>query len=360
MVKSILWGGAGIKGRGNSTWLQPKKPYNVKLDKKKEILGMMKSKHWLLLSNPYYDPTQLHNDVAFQIARMTDYPWVQSGKFVELILNGKHEGLYYLCEKVRIEKGKIDIAEIKPEYISGDSLTGGYLLEAGLKAKEEISFTTDYYNKTGKGFEYSLVWNLETPEDNVPQEQIAYIKNQFNYLESLIANDETLFSGEYMSFFDIETAINWFLVENICFNQEASRSKNLIVYKDRDSSISGGKLTIGPPWDLDAWTFNKEGYHQLYVRYYTWFYDRLLQDPVFVSRLKEKWDSYFPAWKEQIPDYIDELYDKINHGACRNKVLWADWVTWYYGDKSYKEYVEDMKEAFLSQLEWMNDEIHNM
>lgn len=353
-------GTAGIKGRGNSTWEQPKKPYNLKLDKKKEILGMKKSKHWLLLSNPYYDPTQLHNDVAFQIARMTDYPWVQSGKYVELILNGKHEGLYYFCEKVRIEKGKIEIAEINPDCLSGDSLTGGYLLEAGLKAKEDYYFTTDYYNKTGKGFEYSLVWNLDTPEGDVPQEQVDYIKNQFNHLESLIANEESLLSGAYLPLFDIETAINWFLVENLCYNQEASRSKNMLVYKDRDSSKSGGKLTMGPPWDLDAWTFNKVEYHYLYVRDYTWFFHRLLQDPFFISRLKEKWDTYYPAWKEQIPLYIDKQYEYINNSALRNRVLWTDWVTWYYGEKSYQEYVEDMKEAFLSQLEWMNTEIHNM
>ena len=35
-------GTAGIKGRGNSTWVEPKKPYNIKLDKKAEILGMKK------------------------------------------------------------------------------------------------------------------------------------------------------------------------------------------------------------------------------------------------------------------------------------------------------------------------------
>ena len=40
-------GTAGIKGRGNSTWVEPKKPYNIKLDKKAEILGMKKSKHWI-------------------------------------------------------------------------------------------------------------------------------------------------------------------------------------------------------------------------------------------------------------------------------------------------------------------------
>ena len=44
-------GATEIRGRGNSTWSQPKKPYRLKLDKKTDLLGMGKSKHWVLLAN---------------------------------------------------------------------------------------------------------------------------------------------------------------------------------------------------------------------------------------------------------------------------------------------------------------------
>ena len=40
-----------IRGRGNSTWGQPKKPYKLKLDKKTDVFGMGKNKHWVLLAN---------------------------------------------------------------------------------------------------------------------------------------------------------------------------------------------------------------------------------------------------------------------------------------------------------------------
>ena len=104
-------GTAGIRGRGQSTWNQPKKPYNIKFDKKQGILGMNESKHWLLLANAYYDRTQIHNSTAFEIARLTDFPWVQSGEYVELFLNGDYQGLYYLCEKIGAEKGKIELSK---------------------------------------------------------------------------------------------------------------------------------------------------------------------------------------------------------------------------------------------------------
>ena len=182
----------GIRGRGNSTWLEPKKPYNLKLDKKQEILGMSKSKHWILLAHSNYDRTQIHNATAFEMARLTDFPWVQSGRFVELILNGTHKGIYYLCEKIRAEKGKIEIDEMSPE-----DETGGFLLESVMSFEPTGDFfTTDYFNLTGKlhtePFVYTLGWEIKSPdEEDVTPLQRSYIVNSMNEMEKLIADDET-------------------------------------------------------------------------------------------------------------------------------------------------------------------------
>jgi argininosuccinate synthase len=40
-----------FKGRGNSTWMMPKKPYAIKLSSKAEVMGMPKHKRWALLAN---------------------------------------------------------------------------------------------------------------------------------------------------------------------------------------------------------------------------------------------------------------------------------------------------------------------
>lgn len=42
---TLYTGALEIKGRGNSTWGMPKKPYKLKLDKKTDIFGYGKSKH---------------------------------------------------------------------------------------------------------------------------------------------------------------------------------------------------------------------------------------------------------------------------------------------------------------------------
>ena len=56
---------AQIRGRGNSSWLwYAKKSYRLKLEEKKEVLGLAKAKSWVLLAN-YRDVTDLMNTFAF-------------------------------------------------------------------------------------------------------------------------------------------------------------------------------------------------------------------------------------------------------------------------------------------------------
>ncbi|UTC48243.1 CotH kinase family protein [Treponema vincentii] len=355
-------GKASIKVRGNSTALQPKKPYNVKLSKSQSILGMKSSKKWVLLSNPYYDRSQLHNALAFEIARLTDYKWVQSGRFVEVLLNGVHQGLYYLCEKIDVEKGKIEIKELKSDDLDEKKITGGYFLETdifveGSSSEEANSFVTDYFNKTGTNtIPCVLGWYLKSPSKNIPQAQLNYIKNKMNELESLIYDDEKLLTGEYRKYLDVETVINWWLIEELCLNEEASRTKNLYMYKNRNDE----KFYIGPPWDFDAWTFGLTGTRKFYAKSDAFYYSQLFKDPYFVNRVKEKWRIYKTKWRDRIPTFIDAQYKLIHNAAERNETLWTDWhKVNQYPEKTYHQLVLDIKQAFIDQLEWMGSEIEN-
>ena len=60
----IVEAGVNIKGRGNSTWALPQKPYRLKFNEKVSLLDEPADKSWVLLAN-YYDKTQLRNQLAF-------------------------------------------------------------------------------------------------------------------------------------------------------------------------------------------------------------------------------------------------------------------------------------------------------
>ena len=65
--KSLYNGKMTINVRGNSTKSYPKKPWKLKLDKKTEMFGIPKSKHWVLLAN-YNDQSMLRNKLAADFA----------------------------------------------------------------------------------------------------------------------------------------------------------------------------------------------------------------------------------------------------------------------------------------------------
>ena len=104
----VLNASSSFKGRGNSTWTYPKKPYAIKLDKKAEVLGMPKHKRWVLLAN-WKDRTLMRNAVAFEMARVC-MDWTPRGRFVELYLNGIHQGNYYLCVNISSETLKTTLS----------------------------------------------------------------------------------------------------------------------------------------------------------------------------------------------------------------------------------------------------------
>lgn len=348
-------GTAGIRGRGSSTWNEPKKPYNIKLDEKAEILGMKKSKHWILLANAKYDHTQLHNSTAFEIARMTDYPWVQSGKYVELILNGEHKGLYYLCEKVRIESGRIDI-----KMSAQDDVTDcAYLMESLVAVgknhairRTKHQFGTDILCSTGHDPVWcTFGWEIKEPEDDIVSEQTDYIQKSLQYVEALIR--DSLSSGKYRDYFDIETAINWWMVQELCLNEESSRTKNVYLYKKGRK----GRFCVGPPWDLDAWSFGTAGINMYWAKNYALYYKHLFKDPLFVNRVKDKWQEYKPKWAEKIPQFIDGQYRLIRRSAERNEKMWPDWIV---PSSSYEQSVIEMRDAFLRQLNWMDGKIRSL
>ena len=83
---------------------------------------MPKHKRWVLLAN-WMDRTLLRNDVAFEMARRV-MDWAPRGQFVELYLNGVHQGNYYLCEQIKVDKNRVNIDELdkKMDSIADNSI----------------------------------------------------------------------------------------------------------------------------------------------------------------------------------------------------------------------------------------------
>ena len=162
-----------------------------------------------------------------------------------------------------------------------------YLLKSLVKTGEnnpvELNmnqFDTGIINATGHDPVWcTFGWEISEPEDNIVIEQSDYIRESLTNVEKLIRDD--IDSGKYRDFFDIETAIDWWFTEELCVNEEASRTKNVYLYKKGKD----GKICLGPGWDFDAWSFGTVGLRTFWAKDYALYYRYLFKDPVFVNSL---------------------------------------------------------------------------
>jgi hypothetical protein len=97
-----------IRGRGNSTWGNPKKPYQMKLDSKEKFLDMPKQKKWIFLAE-YSDKSLLRNTIAFELGYLSTLDWTPKSEFAEVYINGEYNGTYNVSEKVEEKSARVDI-----------------------------------------------------------------------------------------------------------------------------------------------------------------------------------------------------------------------------------------------------------
>lgn len=331
-----------MKGRGNSTWAYPKKPYAIKLDSKAKVLGMAKEKRFDLLAN-WMDRTLMRNDVTFHLANMTSsMGWNPHGKFVEVILNGKHIGNYYLCEHIKVSENRVNIKELDTNATEGNAITGGYIMELDVNYDEVNKFKSSYYN---------LPYMFKDP-DEVNDSQIAYMQQYVSDMEAALYDDTKFANREYLSYMDIDSYIDWWFIHELSGNGEPIWPKSTYMHKDMN-----GKMIAGPVWDFDWGTYTNDiGWYDMNAVYYS----RLFQDPIFVETVKNRWNSQKDKFAEAV-SYIQETADYLKHSDEINNALWpiSQRVN---GDEdlTYINATSRMKEIFQKRIEWMDKAINDM
>lgn len=101
-------GMAYIHLRGNSTATLPKHPFKLRLEESVDLLGLGKTKHWVLLANAI-DATLLRNKLIYDFSSDIGADCKMNSENVSLIYNGEYEGVYQLCQQVRIEHNSVDV-----------------------------------------------------------------------------------------------------------------------------------------------------------------------------------------------------------------------------------------------------------
>lgn len=263
--------GAGdMNGRGNYTWLQPKRPYNFRLERGVylPLFGLGEGRHWTLLAN-YMDETRVRNIVALNLARELGISHTSRIRPVDVFINGDYAGVFDLVERRSLnhavnlfdleaatfaanglnlsgfprggvhapEPGTVKYVDIpfNPEDISG-----GYLLEMQFPRR---------YMRQYSGFVTArgAPVNLRAPE-LASRAQMEYISGFFQALEDAVYS-ETGYNAagvHFSRYLDMQSFALMYVFSEFIMDVDAANS-SFFMYKD----AGGEKIFAGPPWDFD-------------------------------------------------------------------------------------------------------------
>lgn len=373
-------GPIGIEVRGQSTQMFPKKSYAFETrDSQGEnfnvsILGMPKENDWILYA-PYSDKSLMRNVVTFEINRRTGHYGTRT-KYCELILNGDYKGIYVMEEKIKRDKNRVNIANLKPSDISGDALTGGYILRVD-KLDPDFEFDYDgwisypepqYPNAKNIIFQYYR----PKPDELMPQQK-AYIKDYVDAASGALASAGFTDPEQgYQQYFDVRSFVDFMLVNEIAKEVDNYRYSNYL-YKKRDSD--GGKLFAGPVWDfnlgygnVDFWPegIQINGWHYEMVFPVEWsimfWWKRLMEDPYFAGFAHARW-KYLRQEKltnSALQAVIDSLVAHTAQARERNFQRWKIlgeyvWPNHYWQGNDYDDEVNYFRTFLFNRMNWMDN-----
>lgn len=347
-----------IKGRGNSSWGQPKKPYTLKFDSKSEVLGMKKGKKWVLVAN-YSDKTLLRNDFASYLGNeiFTNMTWNPSFKAVDFILNGEYKGTYLLGEQIKIDKNRINIQDIsdavrgKGDDLNGDGTVdekdGGFIFEVNTTRMDEA-----YNYRTKKGIGMSL--KDPDVDDFVGNEAVveAFMENVIQTVEdALYSENYTDAENGYAKYLDVDSFIDWYLVNELAKNNDACWFSSVYLYYDP----ADGKLHMGPDWDFDIGfgnidyngCDNPEGF---WIKNSGW-HKQLFTDPTFVAKVKARWNKVKGKVQAAAIAEIKSKADNIAASAELNFKRWQILGTYVWPNAAGY----DKRDTYQSEVDYLVD-----
>ena len=295
-----------VRGRGNTTWTWPKKPYLVKLDKKTSLLGMPAHKRWILLAN-FMDRTMMRNLVAMKVSSLTSLDWTPRCQSVELVLNGVHQGNYLLIEQVRVDRNRVNV---------GDD---GYLIESDFHYDNEVQWM-DPHGRCNE-MKGGIPFGIKNPDpDEITPAQVQYAKDFIGETASILYGPKFTDPEQgYASRIDVASFIDYWIVFEVMGNHELGNPGSVFYHFKPD-----GKMIAGPCWDFDwgvlSYNYNPQARTGLVNRNACW-YARLFEDPSFQAQVRERFRELLPAL-QTIPAYIDAMEKMLERSAELNFKLW--------------------------------------
>ena len=360
-------GTIGIEIRGASSQSFPKKNYGLETrntdgsNNNVSLLGMPAENDWVL-HGPYSDKSLLRNSLAYHMGTSTG-KYTPRTRLCELYINDNYRGIYMLTERIKRDKNRVDIASLKPEDLSGEELTGGYILQ--IDRDDESSNIDGWYSGSSPTKFYSY---HDPKAEDLEAVQREYLKTYLTSFEEDM--ESTDYYWKYKSYVDVPSWIDYFLVTEMGKHIDAYK---LSFYMHKKKSTNGGKLHFGPLWDFnlgfgnfnfvcspepEGWTYEFQGTcdnsHPFWVK-------KLTDIPEVSDQINCRWNQLRngPLHIDSLMQYIDARIAEMGDAPSRNFERWNIlgqyvWPNDFVGD-TYEEEVDFLKTWLTTRLTWMDN-----
>lgn len=357
----------GIEIRGASSQGFPKNNFGFETrlangeNNNVTLLGMPSENDWVL-HGPYSDKSLLRNSLAYHMGSQTGQ-YTPRTRLCELYVNTDYRGVYMLTEKIKRDKNRVDIAKLKSDDVSGEELTGGYLVQ--IDRDDADSDIDGWYSNTSPTKFYSY---HDPKAEEMQTVQREYIKTYITNFEEDMGS--AAYISKYKDYIDAPSWVDYFLVTEVGKHIDAYK---LSFYMHKKKSTNGGKLHFGPLWDFNlgfgnfdyvcspdpqGWSYEFQGTcdnaHPFWVK-------RLTDIPEVSDQINCRWNQLRngPLHTDSLMKYIDDRLTEMGDAPTRNFQRWDIlgnyvWPNSYVGD-TYEDEVAFLKNWLSTRLTWMDD-----
>lgn len=377
-----------IKGRGNISFEQPQKSFNIKFDKKIDLFGMGEAKKYALVTT-YTDQTLLKDNVAYSLADEVGLDYTSKYQQIDLYINNNYLGCYLLVENVEVGENRVNINDLDKanedankdvnledldiKTTSGDvkdtqagtkkwveinnepeNISSGYLLEIEAHNRfidEPSGFVSDYGQ--------AIV--LKSPE-YATYNEVMYISEFYQDFENaLYSPDGTNDKGKhYTDYIDIESFASLYILEELAENRDANASST---YMYLDES---GVLKAGPAWDFE----NGFGTQRKVGNIHTdepanpeyWevcaggFFSKLCLHSDFRQEVSRIWNNGFRDKAIEMEGLIDEQSSLVLESAIMNGIRWNRFSETEYANvkDAFNGKINELKQYVNSRIDFFD------
>ncbi len=364
-------GNVGIKIRGESSSQFDKKSYAIEMwdgnqnDIDTSFLDFPKEEDFILYG-PYSDKTLMNNVLAMKFGNQMGQ-YASRTEYVELTINDAYQGVYVLMEKIKRDNDRVDIAKLDSADISGEDLTGGYIVRIDKGVYDGWFSNYNIQSNTNKLY---FQYYYPNQEDILP-EQKEYIQQYFDDFErAIIANNGIHPNGKhYSEYINLRSFIDAFILNELSKNVDAYRLSTYFHKK------KNGKVHAGPFWDFNLAFGNGDYcsgddiagwlYYQCPGNSPFWW-DRFLGDATFIEALNCRWEELRGSFlsNQSLTTTIDSMATILAEPAARNFERWQilgqyNWPNpdYFATATTYASVINTLSTRLIQRANWIDNNL---